>query len=48
MGAGSAEGLRSERVRVEREMEGRYRDRKGPAEWGSWAGFKQGQWLPHR
>lgn len=32
MGAGTAERLRSERARAEREMEGRHRDRKGPAE----------------
>ena len=33
MGSGTAERLRSERARVEREMEGRSRDRKGPVEW---------------
>lgn len=35
MGAGTAERLRSERGRAEREMEGRHRDRKDPAEWGA-------------
>lgn len=33
MGAGTAERLRSERARAEREMEGRPRDREDPAEW---------------
>jgi hypothetical protein len=33
VGSGTAERLRSERARVEREMEGRSRDRKGPVEW---------------